>query len=420
MPKRIVPLLDTQVRNAKAKETEYKLSDGGGLYLLVTPSGGKLWNMKYRFNGKEKRLSFGAYPAISLADARNRREEAKKLLANGVDPNEMKKSIKRAKIALEKNSFELIAREWHTKFINQWSENHAETIMSRLERDVFPWLGTMPISEIKPVDILPVLRRVEDRGALETAHRIKTVIGQVLRYAVATGCAERDSTTDLRGALPPAIKNNMAALTDPNDVAELLKASDTYKGSFVVKCALKLAPLLFCRPGELRHTEWTEINFRTAQLNVPIERLKLLTKTKRENKGKLHLIPLSKQAIAILKELQPLTGHSKYVFPGHRSPLRPMSENAVLAALRRMGFEKEEMSGHGYRAMARTMIRQDLHIEAEYIEIQLAHATKSPNGTAYDRVSFLPERKQMMQLWADYLDGLKAGAKVLPFKREAA
>jgi integrase len=420
MPKRIAPLSDTQLRNVKAKDKEYKLSDGGGLYLLVTPSGGKLWNMKYRYNGKEKRLSFGAYPARSLADARQRRENAKKLLANDIDPGEMKKSIKQARIALEENSFELIAREWHTKYLTQWSSDHAATIMSRLERDVFPWLGTKPISEIKPVDILPVLRRVEDRGALETAHRIKTVIGQVLRYAVATGRAERDSTADLKGALPPTISNNMAALTDPKDVAELLKASDAYKGSFVVRCALKLAPLFFCRPGELRHTEWAEIDFEKAQLNIPIERLKLLTKAKRENKGKLHLIPLSKQAIAILKELQPLTGHSKYVFPGHRSPLRPMSENAVIAAMRRMGFEKEEMSGHGYRAMARTMIRQELHLEAEYIEIQLAHKTKNANGTAYDRVSFLPERRKMMQLWADYLDGLKQGAKVIPFRREAA
>jgi integrase len=290
MPKRIVPLSDIQARNAKAKETEYKLSDGGGLYLLVTPSGGKLWNMKYRYNGKEKRLSFGAYPALSLADARQRREDAKKLLANDVDPGEMKKSIKQAKIALEENSFELIAREWHTKYLSQWSEDHAKKIMSRLERDVFPWLGASPISQIKPVDILPVLRRVEDRGALETAHRIKTVIGQVLRYAVATGRAERDSTADLKGALPPPVVNNRAALTDPKDVADLLRASDTYKGSFVVKCALKLAPLLFCRPGELRKTEWSEINFETAQLIIPIERLKLLTKTKRASKGKLHII----------------------------------------------------------------------------------------------------------------------------------
>lgn len=419
MPKRIVALSDIQVSKAKPKDKPYKLTDGDGLFLLATPTGGKLWRFKYRFDGKEKLLSLGSYPALSLADARQRREDAKKLLVNGVDPGEMKKALKRARIALEENSFEIISREWHTKFIEQWSPDHAKTVLRRLERDVFPWLGSRPVADIKPMDILSVLRRVEERGALETAHRIKSVIGQVFRYAVATGRAERDPTTDLRGALPPTVEKNMAALVDPQDVAELLRASDGYKGSFVVKCALMLAPLFFCRPGELRHTEWTEIGFDNALLSIPVERLKLPLSTKRKNKGQLHLIPLSKQAIAILKELQALTGHSKYVFPGHRSPLRPMSENAVLAALRRMGFDKEEMSGHGYRAMARTMIRQNLHIEAEYIEIQLAHATKSANGTAYDRVSFLPERKKMMQLWADYLDGLKQGAKVIPLRKMA-
>jgi integrase len=260
---------------------------------------------------------------------------------------------------------------------------------------------------------------MEDRGAHETARRMKTVCGQVFRYGVATGRCKRDQTSDLKGALKPPITQNMAALTDPKEVAELLRESDKYAGSFVVKCALKLAPLWFCRPGELRHTEWAEINFEKAEVNIPVERMKLPTATKRKSKGQLHLIPLSRQAIDILKELQPLTGHSKYVFPGYRSPLRCMSENAVLLALRKMGFTKEEMSGHGYRAMARTMIRQELHLEAEYIELQLAHTTKSPNGTAYDRVSFLPERRKMMQTWADYLDGLKQGAKVIPIKKAA-
>lgn len=410
MPKRIAPLSDFQVSKAKPKETDYKLADGGGLYLLVTTTAGKLWRMDYRFNDKRKTASFGAYPSLSLADARQRREEAKKLLTNGVDPGEMKKSIKQAKIALEENSFEVVAREWHTKFSSQWTPGHAETIMSRLERDVFPWLGESPVSEIKPVDLLAVLRRIEGRGALETAHRIRTIAGQVLRYAVATGRAERDTAADLRGALPPTREKHHAAIIDPNEVAELLRAIDGFKGTFHVKCALKISPMLFVRPGELRQMEWAEIDFEEQRWNIPAEKMKM---------KQAHIVPLAKQVVAILRELQPLTGYGRFVFPCHRSPLRPMTNNAINAALRRMGYTSDEMTGHGFRAMARTILDEVLQVRPDFIEHQLAHAVKDPNGRAYNRTAHLIERGKMMQLWADYLEGLKAGAKVIPLKRAA-
>lgn len=328
MPKRIAPLSDIQVRNAKPQAKEYKLLDGFGLYLFVTPTNGKLWRFDYRYGDKRKVISFGAYPAVSLADARQRREDAKKLLANGVDPGEVKRALKAATVAETENSFEIVAREWHRKFSGQWSPGHAETIMDRLIRDVFPWLGAKPVGEVKPVDLLTILRRVEGRGALETAHRIRTIAGQVLRYAVATGRAERDIAADLRGALPPTQERHHAALTDPKEVAELLRAIDSFKGTFHVKCALKLAPMLFVRPGELRQMEWAEIDMNAEQWNIPPEKMKM---------KQAHIVPLSRQAVEILRELQPLTGYGKYVFPCHRSPLRPMTNNAINAALRRMG-----------------------------------------------------------------------------------
>lgn len=411
MPKRIAPLSDIKVKNAKPQAKEFKLMDGYGLFLLVTPTNGKLWRLDYRYGDKRKVMALGSYPAISLSDARQRREDAKKLLANGVDPGEMKKSIKQAKVALEENSFETVAHEWHTKFSGQWSPGHAATIMARLTRDVFPWLGAKPVSEIKPVDLLAVLRRVEGRGALETAHRIRTICGQVLRYAVATGRAERDSAADLRGALPPVREKHHAALTDPKEVAELLRAIDGFQGTFHVKCALKLSPMLFVRPGELRQMEWAEIDFEAEQWNIPAEKMKMKV---------AHIVPLCKQALAILQELQPLTGFGRYVFPCHRSPLRPMTNNAITAALRRMGYTSDEMTGHGFRAMARTILDEVLQVRPDFIEHQLAHAVKDPNGRAYNRTAHLVERKKMMQLWANYLDGLKQGAKVIPFKQAAA
>jgi integrase len=408
MPKRIQPLSDVQIRNAKPKDSAYKLLDGFGLYMLITPSNGKLWRLDYRYNGKRKTLSLGAYPAISLADARQRREDAKKHLANDVDPGELKKAKKAAAIASTEHSLEVVAREWHSKFSATWSPSHAETTMKRLKLDVFPVMGTRPIAEIKAPEILAMLRRIESRGALETAHRVRTICGQIFRYAVATGRAERDPAADLKGALPPYKKSHLAAITDPKEVAPLLRAIDEYKGSFVVKCALQLAPLFFVRPGELRQAEWSEIDLEAAEWNIPADRMKMKV---------AHLVPLSTQVVGILKELQALTGNSRYLFPCHRSFARPMSNNAINAALRRMGFEKDEMTGHGFRAMARTILDEVLQVRPDFIEHQLAHAVRDPNGRAYNRTAHLAERRKMMQLWADYLDGLKAGAKVISLRR---
>jgi len=408
MPKVIKPLSDTKARTAKPQAKEYKLFDGGGLYLLVTPTGGKLWRMKYRFADKEKQLAFGSYPEMSLADARQRREDARKLLTNGVDPGEIKKAQKAARGELAANTFEVVAREWHEKFKPEWSESHAKVTLDRLQRDVFPWMRGRPIAGINAPEVLTVLQRMEARGAAETARRMRIVCGQIFRYAVATGRAERNPVPDLKGALALPKSKHMAAFTEPKDVGPLLRAIDDYKGSFVVRCALKMAALTFVRPGELRKAEWSEIDLDAAQWNISAEKMKM---------KQPHVVPLSTQTVAILKELQPLTGFSKYLFPSHRSPLRPMSDNAVLSALRRMGFEKDEMSGHGFRAMARTILDEVLGVRPDFIEHQLAHKVRDPNGRAYNRTAHLAERHKMMQVWADYLDGLKKGAKVIPFKR---
>ncbi|HML80030.1 tyrosine-type recombinase/integrase [Geobacter sulfurreducens] len=410
-------LSDVTVRNAKPAEKQVKLFDGGGLFLLVAPKklgpdgkplpASKLWRLKYRFGGKEKLLALGTYPATSLADARDKRDAARKLLASGIDPGEARKAEKEARAEAAENTFEAVAREWHEKFKGQWSEKHAEQILRRLQLDVFPFIGVRPISEIKAPELLAVLRRVEKR-TLETAHRLRIACGQVFRYAVATGRAERDPVSDLRGALPPVRSNHYAAPTDPKQVAPLLRAIDEYQGSFIVKCALRLAPLTFVRPGELRHAEWSEIDLDTATWEIPAKRMKMKI---------AHIVPLSTRAVAILRELHALTGQGRYVFPGHRSPLKPMSENAVNVALRLMGFDRGEITGHGFRAMARTILDEVLHVRPDFIEHQLAHAVKDPLGRAYNRTSHLAERRRMMELWAEYLEGLKAGAKVIPIKR---
>lgn len=410
MPKRIQPLSDIQVRNAKPREKEYKLADGGGLYLLVSPSGGRLWRCKYLFDGKERLLSFGAYPAVTLAEARQRREDAKRLLANGVDPGAVKKAQKAVEVAVTENAFEVIAREWHGKFRHTWSDVHSDTLMERLERDIFPYIGTKNIAEIKPPELLAVLRRVESRGALDTAHRERFMCGQIFRYAIATGRAERDPSADLKGALPPVKFGHRAAPTTPKDVAPLLRAIDDFKCTFPVKCALRLLPLVFCRPGELRAAEWTEIDFENEQWNIPAERMKM---------KEPHIVPLSGQAIAILKELQPLTGSGRYLFPSLRSAQRCMSDNTLNASFRRMGFEKHEISAHGFRAMARTILDEVLQFRPDFIEHQLAHAVRDANGRAYNRTSHLAERRKMMQVWADYLDGLKADANVISIRAKS-
>jgi integrase len=402
-------LTDTTIRSAKPGERPIRLFDGGGLYLEVSPTGGKWWRLKYRFAGKEKRLSLGVYPDVSLKDARDRRDASRKLLANGIDPSENRKAMKSARADLAANSFEMLAREWFAKFSATWAANHSDRIIRRFERDIFPWIGARPITEVTARELLSVVRRIESRGALETAHRALGNCGQVFRYATATGRADRDLSIDLRGALPPVKGEHFAATTEPKRVAEILRAMDGYEGTLTVRCALRLAPLVFVRPGELRKAEWAGIDLDAQEWRY------IVTKTNTP-----HIVPLSRQAMEILRELQPLTGRGRFVFPGARSTGRPMSDNAILAAMRRMGIGKEEMSGHGFRAVARTILDEVLGVRPDYIEHQLAHAVRDPNGRAYNRTAHLPERQKMMQQWADYLDKIKIGAEVVPLHGSAA
>jgi integrase len=399
-------LTDTKIRNAKPSVKALKLFDGNGLYLEISPAGGKWWRLKYRFGGKEKRLSLGVYPEVSLKDARERCDETRKLLADGVDPSANRKAEKASRLSAGANSFEVVAREWHASRSPNWAAGHADKILRRFELDIFPVIGALPITAIAAPTLLATVRRIEARGALDTAHRALQTCGQVFRYAVATGRAERDPSGDLKGALPSARGGNFAAVTEPTRVAELLRMIDGYQGTPTVRAALRLAPLVFVRPGELRTAEWSDIDLDAAEWRYTV------TKT-----GTPHIVPLSTQAVAILRELHPLTGRGRYVFPSARGADRPMSDNAILAAMRRLGIPKDEMSGHGFRAMARTILDEVLGFRPDFIEHQLAHAVRDPNGRAYNRTAHLPSRKMMMQAWADYLDGLKAGAKVVPIKR---
>ncbi len=393
-------LSDTKIRNAKPREKQYKIYDRDGLFIIVSPSGGKWWRFKYRFGGKEKLLSLGTYPDVSLAKARTRRDAAREQVADGIDPGQARKALKAARVNSE-NTFETIAREWFSKFEPGWSPSHSVKIKGRLENDVYPYIGDRPILEITPPELLRVLRRIESRGAIDSAHRVRTTCSQIFRYAVATGRADRDPAADLRGAIPPARSGHFAAITDPDKIGGLLRAIDGYEGTFVTKCALRIAPLVFVRPGELRHAEWADIDLESAEWNIPPEKMKL---------KRPHLVPLSHQAVEILVELRPLTGGGRYVFPSVRTNSRPMSDNTILAALRRMGYAKEEMSGHGFRAMARTILDEVLQVRPDFIEHQLAHAVRDPNGRAYNRTAFLSERRKMMQTWADYLDNIKKGS----------
>ena len=403
-------LTDTLIRTSKPSEKARKLSDGGGMYLEIAPTGGKLWRLKYRFGGKEKRLALGIYPDTSLKDAREKREAARKLLAAGVDPSEHRKAVKAAGIELTTNTFEAIARQWFTLRAGKWVKSHSEKVINRLERDIFPWIGSKPMKAITRAEILSALNRVVDRGAIESARRAGFNLAQIFRFAIDNELADRNPAANLGSALPSVDIKHRAAITDINEIGGLLRAMESYQGSLVTQCALRLAPLVFVRPIELRSAEWAEIDFDKALWTIPAEKMKM-----RES----HIVPLAKQAIEILKELHPVTGKGRYVFPSAHSPKRAMSNNAVLSALRRMGYTKDEMSGHGFRAMARTVLDETLHIRPDYIEHQLAHAVRDPNGRAYNRTSHLAERKAMMQQWADYLDNLKVGGNVLPMKRKA-
>lgn len=398
-----MPLKDLNIKAAKPREKAYKLSDEKGLYLFIKPNGSKAWRLKYRFLGKEKSLSFGLYPDVSLADARNARDEARKLLAKDIDPGLAKQVSKRSAKDAAENSFEMIAREWFTKFSTKWSSSHGERILRRLEKDIFPWLGKRPIAEITPPELLSVLRRIENRGAIETAHRACQNCGQVFRYAIATGRAERDISADLKGAIPPPKKSHHASIIKPSEIGALLRAIEDYQGHFVTKCALRLAPLVFVRPGELRHAEWQEIDFSNAEWRIPAEKMKMSV---------MHIVPLSTQAIAILRELKALTGKGQYIFPSVRNSKRAMSENTVLGALRRLGYTSDEMTGHGFRSMASTLLNEQ-GWNPDAIERQLAHGERNTVRAAYNYAEYLPERKKMMQHWADHLDDLKANNLII-------
>jgi len=388
-----------EIDSAKPRAKTWRLHDQRGLYLEVTPTGGRRWRFKYSFGGKEKRLSLGVYPDVPLKLARERRELLRQSVAAGVDPSVTRKQEKRDQIDGVKDSFEAIAREWFDRFSPNWDSRYAGLVIRRLEAEAFPWLGTRKITAIKPVELLTVLRRIEKRGALETAHRVMQYAGKVFRYAVATSRAERDITVDLRGALPPTKERHHATQTNPKSVAELLRAIEGYEGAFVTKCALRLSPMLFVRQGELRQAEWSEIDIENAEWRIPAARMKMRAP---------HIVPLSRQAIDVLRELQAVRRNGKYVFPGAAHIYRPMSSNTVNGALRRLGYTNEEMTAHGFRSMASTLLNEH-GWNRDAIERQLAHADRDSIRATYNYAEYLPERRRMMQWWADYLDALRNG-----------
>lgn len=406
-----MPLTDIKCRTAKPQTKAYKLQDEKGLYLLISPTGAKLWRYNYRFGGKRKTLALGIYPEITLNQARARLAEARRLLADGTDPGAQRKADKLAAAESAASTFEAVALEWHGKQSEVWTASHAELVLRILNRYLFPSIGARPIAELNAPEVLRALRPIEIRGALETAHRGRTIASQVFRFGIATGRCDRDPASDLRGALAPLKVTHHPTITEPARVGELLRAIDGYSGTLISRCALRLLPLVFTRPGELRAMEWAEINLAGAVWEIPAGKMKMRAD---------HIVPLSSQALAILAEIQPLTGGGRYVFPSERSTAQPMSENTINAALRRLGYSKDEIVGHGFRAMARTLLDEVLGFRVELIEHQLAHEVKDPLGRAYNRTKHLDERGRMMQAWADYLDGLKAGtakgANVLQFK----
>ncbi len=425
-------LTDVAIRKAKVEAGgRTKLSDGGGLYLELHTNGSRYWRMKYRFAGAEKRLAFGVYPEVPLADARRRRDEARRVLAAGVDPGEVRKAEKAAKVAKAEadrlaaegvavpGTFEFVAREWlavvHREKV---SDGHAARTEIRLRNDVFPWLGARPIDGIEAPELLQCLRRIEGRGAIETAHRVKDACGQVFRYGIAIGQCTRNPAADLRDALRPVPTRHLAAIVEPKRAGELLRDMMGYEGHAVTRAALALSALLMLRPGELRQMEWRWIDFDAAMLSVPAEVMKR-RKADKAN-GVPHLVPLAPQAVATLDDLKPLTGHGRYVFPSLLTGERCMSENTVRGALRRMGYSNEDATAHGFRAMARTMIAERLEIAPEVIEAQLAHQVTGSLGRSYDRTQFLEQRREMMNKWADYLDRLREGAQVISITTRVA
>lgn len=401
-------LTDTSIRAAKPREKAYKLFDGLGLYLEVTPAGSKLWRLKYRHDGRENRLALGAHLDTSLKQARERRDDARRLLAAGIDPSSQRQAEKLATA----NTFEAVAREWLPLQEKKLAKSTYAKAVWTFETLVFPYIGSRPIAKLGAIDVLKVLKRIEGRGIHETAHRTRQRCAQVFRYAVQTGRAERDPTVDLRGALAPVVSEHHASITEPKRIGELLRAIDGYTGHFVTAYALKLAPLLFVRPGELRHAEWTEFDLDSAEplWRIPAEKMKM---------GEQHVVPLSTQALVLLRELHSVSGRGRYVFPSVRSGSRPMSDNTVNAALRRMGYTTEEMTGHGFRSLASTCLNEQGY-HPDLIELQLAHAERNQVRAAYNKAQRLPERRKMMEAWAGYLDSLRDCANITPINSKFA
>ena len=418
MAKHLIPSNAT-IKSIKAGDPRQRVSDGEGLYLKLFVNGGSHgWRFDYSLDGRRNTLSLGTYPATTLSDARRQAEEARRLIRSGRDPSDLRKAAREKVVARREaasraaaglpplDSFEAIAREWYAKHAPSWADTHAEKILRRLERDVFPWIGSKPIGSIRPADLLSLFKRVEERGALETTHRVQQNCGQVFRYAVATTRADSDPSRDLRGALPPWKPQHYPTITDPRAIGRLLRDIAAYDGGFVTKCAMKLSPLLFVRPGELRRAEWSEVNLEAAEWRIPASKMKARV---------LHIVPLATQAVEILQELKPLTERSAWVFPGVRTNGEPMSENTVNAALRRLGYDRRMLTAHGFRGMASTMLHES-GWPTDVIERQLSHCERNSVKAAYNHAEHLPARRQMMQAWADYLDSLRKGAEVVPLR----
>lgn len=391
-------LTDSAVKGAKTKAKAYHLTDGQGMYLLVKSNGRKYWRMDYSLHGRRNKYAIGIYPAVSLKEARRRRDEAKQLIADGIDPIQYRKLAKDQQREAHENSFEAVSMDWFSRNNQKWTPGYARTIEQRLKLNLFPWLGDRPITEITAPELLRVLRRIESRGAVETTYRTRQIASNVFRYGVSCGICDRDPASDLIGALSPKNPKKMAAITEPAEVGGLMRAIDGYHGDLITRCALKFSALTFCRPGEIRHTEWSEIIWAKEEWVIPAEKMKM----KRD-----HVVPLADQAIKVLQEIHPLTGRGKYVFPSLRTPTRCMSENTVNAALRRMGISKNEMVAHGFRSMASTLLHEN-GFNHDVIELQLSHVRRDQVAAAYDRSHRLPERRKMMAWYADYLDSLKS------------
>lgn len=388
---------DTAIRNAKYTDKTYKITDEKGMYILVNASG-KYFRLDYRYAGKRQTLAIGVYPDISLKEAREKRDEARKMIKNGINPSDYKKTAKHNLISDTKDTFISIAEEWFIKNKPKWEESHANRKWRALEKDIFPYIGNRPIKQITAQELLSVIRKIEERNRIDTAHRTKNICGEVYAYAVATIRAERNICRDLDGALAARTTKNMATITDTKEIGGLLRAIDSYTGEFITKCALRLSPYVFLRPGELRQAEWSEIDFDRKIWKIEADKMKM---------KRPHIIPLSRQVLSILKELQPSTGQWQYVFPSIRGKDRPMSNVTILASLRRMGYTKEEMTAHGFRGMASTLLHEN-GFDSAIIELQLAHVERNKVKGAYNHAEHLEKRTEMMQWWADYLDQIKS------------